>query len=702
MEVQEQLLLQDMYDHIWDGAAVPLYHGGVQLLDPFIDPSHPMQSWDWNATPIAHHQLPEQAPYEHAVPSGPPLSIPPVKPRCRGTRRQNHSCDPCRTAKRACDLSPETDIPSGTHVSVQSCSMCKARGVECTVLWLARRKSAKRTSVATQRASQVVAVAAATITTPAIAMESELALQVATRNICDMQFELYVDIFDMPLSQCILPGSMSPRHHLGAAAFSLLSESAVISTQFNKASEWINSCGRHSYKDRYTASLDSIPHIFRTVSMLDAIFQQAPRWRVSESRNTAITEAYRWVAIASVSQYSPIASKQPLGTGDVAAGLGRSLAAFRRARDMVFNNISAVTSFRLAFSMLILGSISPPGEGEEKQRFQEDTSFALGEGMRRLRLLCTRAKDILQGADLKGPLYEHLKLSSNTSQLVLELIASVEWLTHIINVSIVASSRRISFTPHAYSLSTTPVQRDTSIQLGSSYLSPILLKGDDQEEAENAIVARAAAYTKSFIAVWKTMKHEEFVCLVEGSADRTFIAGTRCAASMTVMLWKTLASLTVATEVEITTSEEYAEIERLYERMGELIELWRNFFGTFDFKTKLNVPRAPPNSCRMFKFCSNDADLAILLFCDLGDDLERRLAMDAGSAILSRQHLLRTLRDDQTRRSAQQLVSAIQVATISQKNTAEGHVDDAFDAHRPISSFARNISMYPVSSHIQR
>jgi hypothetical protein len=57
----------------------------------------------------------------------------------RNSRKQNHSCDQCRAAKRACDLPQDVSINGQKPTNI--CTTCKRRGIECTVTWLVDRKS---------------------------------------------------------------------------------------------------------------------------------------------------------------------------------------------------------------------------------------------------------------------------------------------------------------------------------------------------------------------------------------------------------------------------------------------------------------------------------------------------------------------------------------------------------------------------------
>ncbi|KAE8423793.1 hypothetical protein BDV36DRAFT_242147 [Aspergillus pseudocaelatus] len=57
----------------------------------------------------------------------------------RNPRKQNHSCDPCRTAKRACSL--RQNIPVNGQKPTTPCKICNMPGLEYTVAWLINRKS---------------------------------------------------------------------------------------------------------------------------------------------------------------------------------------------------------------------------------------------------------------------------------------------------------------------------------------------------------------------------------------------------------------------------------------------------------------------------------------------------------------------------------------------------------------------------------
>lgn len=65
---------------------------------------------------------------------------------------------------------------------------------------------------------------------------------------------------------------------------------------------------------------------------------------------------------------------------------------WRRAKKLLFKNISSVRSFRLALSLLLFGLIPAPEPGDKSSVFEDDASFAFCEGVRRVRMLCAQAR----------------------------------------------------------------------------------------------------------------------------------------------------------------------------------------------------------------------------------------------------------------------------------------------------------------------
>lgn len=175
----------------------------------------------------------------------------------------------------------------------------------------------------------------------------------------------------MPISQCLLQGSMLPRYSLGIAALAPLSGNMQLSNYLDKANLWIESCWETN--SSLWASTSVAPHIFRAVSILDSLFQRdGSRGSLAPmtSRDSSITEAYKWVAMATAAQFA--AGKDEHGSTSntdsrTARPRSRDIASatWRAAKQMVFGNIAATSSFRLALSLLLFGIIPPPDTDEQ-------------------------------------------------------------------------------------------------------------------------------------------------------------------------------------------------------------------------------------------------------------------------------------------------------------------------------------------------
>lgn len=140
-----------------------------------------------------------------------------------------------------------------------------------------------------------------------------------------------------------------------------------MATYFEKANAWVQGCWEIdsvSSADWNTAP----PHLFRVVSLLDAIFQRKNAGADSiytTSRDTATTEAYKWAAVAQAAQLfvgrdTASRERNPPNNGahlGYASDLARS--AWCKAKDLVLRNLATVTSFRLALAMILFGQIAP-------------------------------------------------------------------------------------------------------------------------------------------------------------------------------------------------------------------------------------------------------------------------------------------------------------------------------------------------------
>lgn len=350
----------------------------------------------------------------------------------RNPRRQNHSCDQCRSSKRACSLPLRVGI-SGQKPSTP-CATCNARGLECTVAWLASKKFEKqsrkkaRTSSYLREDSHPLNAADLSIVAEEhqriddhtrsrseslSTLEVDLARQLTAHETCVQQFNLYVDVCDMPLSQCLLHGSMPPRYSLGIAALAPLSNSVHLNTYLEKANMWIESCWELNSSP--WSSTTVAPHTFRTVSLLDSLFQGkcTEHSRPSPSRDASINEAYKWVAIATAAQYA-VDKSQSQGrehSRDLA------LTTWCKARKMVFKNIAASGSFRQSLSLILFGLILRPKGDLDDDATLEDSRFALCEGIRRLYNLCTRAYDYVHEMQEDDPMQDDRGIVNTRSKI---------------------------------------------------------------------------------------------------------------------------------------------------------------------------------------------------------------------------------------------------------------------------------------------
>ncbi|KAJ3476101.1 hypothetical protein NLG97_g9234 [Lecanicillium saksenae] len=308
-------------------------------------------------------------------------------------RRQNRACDACRAAKKACNLPPRWLTQGRNNASKKTCSLCATRGTECTVSWLVNSSQNKKARKPSTDANTTMVPmnnsSAATMT-----LENDIARQIVARDTREIQFSFYVDSFEMPVSQCLLRGTMPPIYKLGLEAISDLARIPYMSQYIERAESSVRMCGDASIDSPWKAAMDAEPHLFRAVSLLDAIFETVLFPRIAKAKQVSITETYRQVAFATASQYTV---KGPSATLDASSrGHDMSLATFRKARDLAFSNISTVGSFRLSFAMLLLGKVSPPGCGEELEGFSQDTRYLFQKGHKRLQSLCARAMTALQ------------------------------------------------------------------------------------------------------------------------------------------------------------------------------------------------------------------------------------------------------------------------------------------------------------------
>lgn len=71
------------------------------------------------------------------------------------------------------------------------------------------------------------------------APEADMTRQVMAQQTCTQQFNLYVDVWDMPMTECLSHMGMRPNQSDRFRALTKLSHSASFSKYFSKAQSWI-------------------------------------------------------------------------------------------------------------------------------------------------------------------------------------------------------------------------------------------------------------------------------------------------------------------------------------------------------------------------------------------------------------------------------------------------------------------------------
>lgn len=619
--------------------------------------------------------------------------------RKRPLRRQNHACDTCRSSKKACDLPLEVAIGRGYKVS-KECTTCKIRGVECTAEWLSKKQSLKQAKKRSKMSEQSPINPETAedgqktslqdtfgILTPASSAETELSRQLIAQSICSENFHLYVHTYDMPVTQCLLSGTMPPRYSLGIGAYIPLCNSPRVSVHIQKASSWVETCWPVSLSNHVDpATLVATPHLFSAMSVLDALFFDS---RASHSksmpkstRDFQITEAYKWVAVAMSAQFflrniehSNAESRNKFADAKIANLRDVAFASWRKARDMLFRNIAATNSFRLATSLVIFGIISPAVESpEDRQTCEEDSRYALHEGLSRLRSLSSQARCRLE-ATAAGRHFQMLPEGYNNDPIqdlysddranVLELIGAVEWMVSLINSVIIGTSRG--------AICPLPFDNDDSGIVTQDCLWLEDTKSCDpyEVEIEELILARAEGTSKSAV-----------MCQELGEDDAMIRVG-REASAITILLWRSLARFVMAAE-----ALDYDAISRWHVTTVTLINLWRGSFGSADASTVLSFKK--PWSHRIFAFYSNDADVAILLFHEAVQKLGASVSVQSSNP--AERRLANILFGASGYHRTQRLLSASMISVIAATYNDMVPLED-----QPSITELDSIALHPVS-----
>lgn len=621
-----------------------------------IDPSSLESAWlpfDATATALSTPSMPAPDLY----PASEPTDIRKDAESTPRRRKQNRSCDQCRVSKKACDLPPPTSSSAVKNEVATRCGMCAARGIECTSVWLDRQKGKERSAVAKrvahmteQRAAREAASAlptALSLSADAALSRPSLAQSIIARNLA-----LYVEAFEIPMAECLMPGSLPPTYAYGLHALKPLREETNLVEASSESVEWSKEADESRKMTSGSQTIRKAALVFQAAGLLDAIF--APASVKSPKRAVSIAEGYKWVAVATAAQYN----FAPMHVGgprrrDVAH------AAFQRAKEAVFNNISATQSFRHALSMLLLGVVSPLDFEESKDTFEEDATYAFHGGARRLQRLCADARNKLERRESRIP--------SSSYSLIIETVFAVQWLVDLIYTSFRRSS-----------------------DIGDVLEHTVVSQGLACADAEESVAARALETKVTFIEKWNK---SELLTQTSGQIDDQFFSDARQLASMTVLLWKRVKRLQADSEALIIRDGSINHITALYEKAISAIRIWRRVFGGIDSATDLHFAKASSNVVwRAFALCSNDADFAILLFCDITQNLRHTLASVSQGSTKSFQVML----DADTQELAQQrLVSAIRVSMIA----AASHAREAQTIGRSQADSIQNIVMHPVCQY---
>ncbi|KAF4221557.1 hypothetical protein CNMCM5878_008805 [Aspergillus fumigatiaffinis] len=494
-------------------------------------------------------------------------------------------------------------------------------------------------------------------------------------------------IVDMPLAQCMTRECMPPCYFLGITALGPLGESAYISPYLDPVRSMIDRLWNISVTS--SDSEDAAPQIFLAASLLDALFQVSmPTY---SSRHDSINEAYKWVAIAAASQFTVQEDDLP-GTGG-SHGRARDIAwaTWQRAKQMVFENIAATRSFRLALCLLLLGTLLPPTTPEGSSSVLEDAAYATREGLQRLQMLCAEARaHCVPDPDLsRDPPYRTSRveaarrlhpvqtLPSDVQKYILELIAAVEWLASMSHAAAVVYSGSVICT----------ATRFVHCNRSSDWTIDIMREQvwGYRQGFEDSIIARAQADSYRVTALWGRPVSDEIVARAVSQAG-----------SIAILLWQTLAVFALKFEQLRTDKVQYEELHRCYSAMTNLIDVWRLAWGEIDRSAAISLHRSRPNVLRSVYFCSTDVDLAILLFCELICQLESQLTEQislTSPSSTARERLWNALKEKRACHRDQRRMSAMQISHLAM--ASQGVSSPGFQGRSGLKANVEDISAHP-------
>ncbi|KAF7177459.1 hypothetical protein CNMCM7691_005712 [Aspergillus felis] len=483
-------------------------------------------------------------------------------------------------------------------------------------------------------------------------------------------------------------GSMPPCYSLGITALGPLGESAYISPYLDPVRSTIDRFWNLSVTS--SGSEHAAPQIFLAASLLDALFQLS--MPAHSSRHESINEAYKWVAIAAASQFTVQQATLPGTGGSHGRARDIALATWQKAKQMVFENIAATRSFRLTLCLLLFGTLFPPTT-PEGSNVLEDAAYATQEGLQRLQMLCAEARaHCVHDPDMSlDPPYRTSRveaaskphpvrtLPTSVRKYILELIAAVEWLASMSHSAAVVYSR----------IDTCTAPRFAYCNRSSLWTIDIMpeqgAKRQHKQKFEDSIIARAQADTHRVTALWSLPISDDIVARAVSQAS-----------SIAILLWQTLAILTLTFEQLRTDKAQYEELHRCYAAMTNLIDVWRSAWGQIDRSAAVSLHQSRPNVLRSVHFCSTDVDLAILLFCELIFQLESQLAEQislSSSSSPARERLWNTLKEKSDCHRDQRRTSAMQISHLAM--ASQGVLSPGFQGKSGLKANVEDISAHP-------
>jgi len=339
-----------------------------------------------------------------------------------------------------------------------------------------------------------------------------------------------------------------------------------------------------------------------------------------------------------------------------------------------------------ALSLFLFRIMPPPTPVDRSST--KDAAYAFCEGIRRLQTLCAQARDCfaktrqprtpslpmhLRGA--KGRHHPVQTLPSNVRQMVLELIGTVDWLASIVNWVVIGISRgQICASPP-------DVHHQTTNEVHRSIRDGPAIATQNEQELCGRIITRAKAEAQSVSLLWR-----------QGIEDEVVHRAVQQSVFIVVMLWKSLAVLTVAARDVETDEADCEEIGRHYSSISTLIDPWRSTFGKFNKTTALSIQQSGPSLRRSVLFCSNDGDLAVLQFYEVTDQLEMELALQPSTP--AKERLLAALQSTRSHRKEHRLASAVQVSFLASQS--QGVSSPGFQGNSGLKAYIQDIAAHPV------